>query len=235
MQPATTGHYYYNNGNQLTEAVEISLLDIVENEALYTYDIFGNMIEQQEYNGSAWTTTKFAVDGWNPNFLLPSPSGGGAGGGGAIGLENFNNWAVLNSDNTLQTRNIFGNNVDQIIARVDQSGASDPSGTYWDLTDHLGSVRDVITNSGTVEDSIQYDAYGNLNTGTETNSAYRGMYAWTGRQLDVETGLQYNRARWYDAGTGGGSARIPLGFTQGIATFTATRLTRRTRISIRAD
>ena len=104
--------------------------------------------------------------------------------------------------------------VGQILGRVDQSGASDSSGTYWDLSDHLGSVRDVINNGGTLKDSIAYDGYGNI-IGTELNYLDRGMYAWTGQQLDVQTGLQYNRARWYDSESGRWMSQDPMGFDAG--------------------
>ena len=66
-----------------------------------------------------------------------------------------------------------------------------------------------------VKDSIQYDAFGNIDTSTELDSAYRGRYAWTGRELDVETGLQYNRARYYDSTTGRWISQDPMGFDAG--------------------
>src|ERR1019366_3426819 len=40
-------------------------------------------------------------------------------------------------------------------------------------------------------------------------------YGWTGREVDVETGLQYNRARYYDAATGRWISQDPLGFDAG--------------------
>ena len=166
------------------------------------YNTFGLLIETDVTVGVTTSTTKYAVDGWNSNMAAP------------VGNENFNTWAVLNADNSLQTRNIFGNTVGQILGWIDQSGASDSSGTYWDLTDHLGSVRDVLNNGGTVKDSIAYDGYGNI-IGTELDYLDRGMYAWTGQQLDVQTGLQYNRARWYDSESGRWMSQDPMGFDAG--------------------
>src|SRR5262249_2097192 len=44
---------------------------------------------------------------------------------------------------------------------------------------------------------------------------YRGRFAWTSRELDSVTGLQYNRARWYDAATGRWMSQDPMGFAAG--------------------
>ncbi len=139
--------------------------------------------------------TRYAVDGWNPALA------------GSTGNANFNVWADLDGSNDLQTRYLHGDQVDQLFARQD-AGVQ-----YWYLTDYQGSVRDVLDNSGNVKDAIVYDGFGNIIS--ETNSAYRGSYAWTGRMFDVETGLQYNRARWYDPTTGRWQSQDPLGFDAG--------------------
>src|SRR5207302_7499929 len=62
-------------------------------------------------------------------------------------------------------------------------------------------------------DAIAYDGYGNITS--ETDPAYRGRYAWTGREIEVETGLQYNRARYYDSSTGRWMSQDPIGFDAG--------------------
>ncbi len=129
------------------------------------------------------------------------------------GNANFNDWAVINADGTLETRTIFGNQPSQVLARVDVCGADDPAGVYYDLTDWQGSVQVVIDSTGAIKDALVYDAFGNITY--ESNSYYRGWYAWTGRQLDGETGLQYNNARWYDSTTGNWITQDPLGFDAG--------------------
>src|SRR5262245_28271280 len=50
---------------------------------------------------------------------------------------------------------------------------------------------------------------------SETDSSFRGRYAWTGREIDTEINLQYNRARYYDAGTGRWISQDALGFDAG--------------------
>lgn len=58
-----------------------------------------------------------------------------------------------------------------------------------------------------------YDGFGNITA--ETDSNLRGRYAWTGREVDTEIELQYNRARYYDAKTGRWVSQDPLGFDAG--------------------
>src|SRR5205823_3985904 len=105
----------------------------------YTYDVFGNRLEQVVtlVGPSATTVTHFAYDGENV-------------------------WADLDGSNTLLTRRFYLDGVDQLFARL-ASGA-----TAWYLTDRLGSIR-VITNAAGVEiDRLTYDAFGNVLTETNS-------------------------------------------------------------------
>ena len=59
-------------------------------------------------------------------------------------------------------------------------------------------MRDVIDTSAAVKDSLKYDAFGNITS--ETSASDRGLYAWTGRETDVESELQRNGVRWSTSG-----------------------------------
>ncbi|HZZ81299.1 MAG TPA: RHS repeat-associated core domain-containing protein [Gemmataceae bacterium] len=163
--------------------------------------MFGNRVEKDVTVGVTTTTTKFAVDGWNP--AKPTP----------VGNEYFDVWADLTAGGSLATRYLRGDTVDQLLGRVDD--VSTVMTPYWHLTDHLGSVRDILDGDGDVVDSLRYDSFGNIDTGSELDDAYRGRYGWTGREIDVETGLQYNRARYYDSATGRWASQDPMGFDAG--------------------
>ena len=197
--------YTYDNKNELVEADHYATLtSTCDKSVVYTYDALGNRIAQSYdadgAGGGAAVVTKFVLDGWK------------AANGHLMGNTNWDVIEVLDGSGSLTSRNIFGDAVDQVFAEMAYSG-----GTFtpaYTLTDVRGSVRDVVNNSGTVLDSVNYGAFGNILSG-ETNSANRGMYAWTGRQLDVETGLQYNRARYYDSATGRWISQDPLGFDAG--------------------
>jgi RHS repeat-associated protein len=169
-------------------------------EVDYKYDVFGNRVEADvdpEGDGDTDAITRYALDGWGSGRM-------------PVSSADWNVWAELDGQNSnaLLTRYLRGDVVDQIFAREDGSGNA-----YWTLTDRLGSVRDVTDNTGVVKDSLSYDAYGNIVS--ETASAYRGNYAWTGREFDGTTGLQYNRARYYDPATGRWQSQDLLGFGAG--------------------
>jgi RHS repeat-associated protein len=114
-----------------------------------------------------------------------------------------NAFADLNSSNQFQMRWLYGDAVDQLFAREDSSG-----NVAWYLTDRLGSVRDVISPLAAVLDHIDYDGFGNA---TESNPTNGDRYKWTGRELDSETQLQFNRARYYTSATGRWTSQDPLG------------------------
>lgn len=62
----------------------------------------------------------------------------------------------------------------------------------WYLTDHLGSVRDVVNDAGVVLDHIDYDAFGNITN--ETNPAQAPLFGFQGMRADRPTGLYFT---WY--------------------------------------
>jgi RHS repeat-associated protein len=65
--------------------------------------------------------------------------------------------------------------------------------------DGHGSVRQLTNPAGTVTDTYDYDAFGNLvdQTGTTPNN-----YLFAGEQYDPALGLYYNRARYLNTNTG---------------------------------
>jgi RHS repeat-associated protein len=158
--------------------------------------VFGNRTEKDVTVGGVTTTTRYAYDMSNPTKA------------GAIGTAGSDIWATFSALGSLTNRELQGDGVDQHLAYVTSSNA------YWYLTDHLNSIRSVINNSGTVQDSIVYDGYGNITYQTPS-PATTPLYSYTGRELDVETGLQYNRARYYDATTGRWFSQDPMGFHAG--------------------
>ncbi|OUC11880.1 MAG: hypothetical protein B0A82_25575 [Alkalinema sp. CACIAM 70d] len=86
--------------------------------------------------------------------------------------------------------------------------------TDWFLADHLGSTRALINDSGVIQRSFTYDAFGKL-VGESGNAGVDTRYRFTGREWDGESQQYYYRARYYDANTGRFIGQDPLGFAAG--------------------
>src|SRR6266849_4582308 len=201
----------------------------------YTYDSEGNMTEKtKSSNKTNAETWYFAYD--NRNHLTSAKREQTDGGTllmqatyvydalanrlekdvwtstGGLTVTRFaydggNVWADLNGSNQLQMRRLYLDTVDSVFARISSGGTA-----AWYLPDRLGSIRDITDNTGTVIDHLDYDGYG---IATETQSANGDRYKWTGREFDSETGLQYNRARYYGSGVGRWTTQDPIGFQGG--------------------
>jgi RHS repeat-associated protein len=77
------------------------------------------------------------------------------------------------------------------------------------LQDHLGSTTALTNSSGSIIESASYDSFGNSTNNLSTR------YQFTGREYDSDIGLQYSRARWYDATIGRFISEDPIGFGGG--------------------
>jgi RHS repeat-associated protein len=119
-------------------------------------------------------------------------------------------WADYNSSGIVQTRYLFGDGSDEIIARW-RSGA----GTAWYLTDHLGTVHDLTNAAGSIISTLTYDSFGRIVNAT--NPANIDRFTYTGREFDSESGLYYYRARYYSPSLGRFISEDTIGFAGGDA------------------
>jgi len=78
--------------------------------------------------------------------------------------------------------------------------------TAYFLTDHLATTRSFTDGTGSVSSSLAYDSFGNITSGSAPT-----RYTYTDREADIETGLMYYRARWYDAEIGRFASEDPIG------------------------
>jgi RHS repeat-associated protein len=186
---AETWTYGYDNLNRMIWAKD-SATDggSATTIATYVYDVFGNRIEKDVWTQSSGTTTV-----------------------SRFAYDGQNVWGDFNGSNVLQTRYLRGDAVDQLFARI-TGGTGGTAG--WYLTDWQGSVRNITDSSSNLQDTISYDGFGNV---SESNSTAGDRYKYTGREFDNETGLQYNRARYYDAVHGSWTSQDPAGFDAGDA------------------
>ena len=163
--------YAYDHRGQMTQATSDTGVSVT-----YKFDAFGNRIERDAAVNSVSSVEKFVVDGWDTT----KP--------GAVGTENFDVAIDLDASGNVTNRRLLGAGFDDLLGGQDSTGA-----VRWYGTDHLGSVRTVFDNSGTVTSTVDYDALGGFLGGVPVD-----RYVYTGREYDTVTGLTHYRAREKD-------------------------------------
>jgi len=77
---------------------------------------------------------------------------------------------------------------------------------YYYHPDQLGSTRALTDSSGAVVQTYDYDAYGSP---SGSNGSVANPFQYAGQYTDAESGLQYLRARYYDASSQSFISRDP--------------------------
>jgi RHS repeat-associated protein len=179
-----TTTYTYDYRNRLTEVTTGGT--VVEK---YTYNALNQRIGVKDSGTQTWTI----FDGTSPDA---------------------NPYADFNGSGSLTEHYLFGPGVvngavmTSILARTSSGGT-----TAWYLTDNLGSVRDIVSTSGSELDHIVYDSFGNIVT--ETDAANGDRFKFAGMQYDAITGQYYDHARWYGPTQGRFLSEDPDGFGAG--------------------
>jgi RHS repeat-associated protein len=93
-----------------------------------------------------------------------------------------------------------------IVARQTSGGTA-----AWYLADALGTVRDVINNSGTVIDHVDYSAFGTVLDESSPANGDR-FVSFARLERDTVTGLNLAVEREENPGTGRWDSQDPLGF-----------------------
>jgi len=221
---ATWDFVYDANGNMTRRTLK-SDNSYIE----YTYD-HRDRLTDVRYRNSAGTLTKrvhFGYDALNRRYLQTVENGSGTilstvyyvnqgfrkdrgDAGDEIALR-------LDGTGSVISRYLHGSLVDEVLAE-ENIGSGGVRDVLWAMTDHQGSVRDlarVTAGTASVVNHIVYDAFGK--TVSETDTAIAHLYGYTGRELDKETGLQYNRARYLDLALARFISQDPIGFAAGDA------------------
>jgi RHS repeat-associated protein len=118
---------------------------------------------------------------------------------------------VFNGSNTLIRRYLHGAAIDQILA--DEIVV--PRQVSWALSDHQGSVRDWVNNTGAIQNHVRYDSFGKIIS--QSTPTLNPRFTYTGREWDGEIGLYFYRARYYDPGVGRFIGEDAIGFSAGDA------------------
>ncbi len=187
--------YTYNLNNLLLSAVQKDNTGAVLQTVTYVYDPFGDMLSETVTP----TVGPAAVTAWVHDVT-----------GATTGINQQANPVVMQLDGSgaVIERFLFDANGNALA----RSGTT-TTATAWLLTDRLGSVRDVLDESGNLQDTITYDAFGNI-TG-ETNTTWTGKLAFTGFVYSNATGLYFAQNRAYLPSLGQWISQDPTGLNAG--------------------
>ena len=77
----------------------------------------------------------------------------------------------INNDGNIEQRYLHGMGADMILAQ--ESGIGE---VQWNLTDHLGSIRNIVNSNGELLNHITYDSFGNIIAETDETIDSRYLY-----------------------------------------------------------
>ena len=179
-----TFNYTYDNDGNRTKRTRISSDQADDYETVYTWDRRNRLTKIEEQN-NAGTVTK-SIDYTYDVFgrrIGKSIDDDGAGAGATVNTEYIYDGdnIVLSFDESgdLQNRYLHGPVIDMILADEQVTSTSSDGHTLWPLTDHLGSVRDLVDNDGNVENHITYDGFENITS--EYAASVDHIFGFTGR------------------------------------------------------
>ena len=102
------------------------------------------------------------------------------------------------------------------LAMLDGEGPLKAAPFYYQL-DHLGTPQELTDYSGEIMWSAKYRAYGNL-AALDVNEIDNPL-RFQGQYFDAETGLHYNRHRYYNPGTGRFLTPDPIKLAGGLNSY----------------
>ena len=199
----------------------------------YTYDADGNMLTStQTSTGDVWTYT------YNFRNLMTAAAERNSGDtiiaqvtytydalDNRIGMDEngTQTWTLydgskrimdFNGSGSLEMRYLngpTGDLVDTVIARESAGGT-----IAWYLPDRLGTVRDLINNSGSIIDHVDYSAFGTVQDESAPSNGDR-MMGFAGMERDTVAGLNLAVNRVQNPRTGRWTSPDPWGLVAGDA------------------
>jgi RHS repeat-associated protein len=106
-----------------------------------------------------------------------------------ISYDGQNPILILGEGSIIQSRRLYAQLIDSILAN--EAGAI----SQWFLTDQVGSVCDLIDNSGNIINHYAYDSFGRLLF--QSDQSVTNDLLYTGRESNQELDMLYYRARNY--------------------------------------
>src|SRR5215831_16459594 len=198
VSTASSAYTYDHNGNMTsrTDAAGLTSFAFNEENQLTRVTLPNGLAVDYKYDGLGRRIQRTTSSGADERYVYDGPDA-------LIDLNS--NWSVATT-----YLNDLG-----IDNHLRQTNAT--TGSSYFLTDHLGSTAAFADANGNLVEQISYDSFGN------GAASGRSRYGFAGRERDPDTGLLYNRARFYDPQIGRFISEDPLGLAGGLNAYAYTR------------
>ncbi|WP_239465908.1 choice-of-anchor C family protein [Gemmata sp. SH-PL17] len=183
-----TFNYSYDFEGNLVRKTEITTGAFTE----YTYDYRNRLVGVTERDtvGSITTEVHYTYDALDRRIATT------VNGVSTLTVHDGNaTWADYNTIGDVSAHYLLGDRIDEMLARFRPREE-----TVWYLTDKIGTVRELFSDTGAVLGRIDYGSFGDIIS--QTSTTYGDRFTFTGRELDNETGSYYYRARFYNPTNG---------------------------------
>jgi len=158
----------------------------------YKHDVYGRRSEKK-------------VDGYGTRYLYACGEPAESNGPHVI--------AEYDGNNNLLCKYIYGPGIDQPVCMIE---VADSNAVYYYHYDGLGSVVALSDSSGDTVQTYEYSVFGQVAAEYED---FPNPYMFAGRRYDIETGLYYNRARYYNPYTGRFMQTDPVRYDDGMNVY----------------
>jgi RHS repeat-associated protein len=197
--------YSYNPSNELTSTSNGS----------YTYDANGNTLTDPSGKSYTWDfenrLTQVVNPGVGATTFRYDPFGRRIQKSSPLGTTNY----LYDGERLTEEIDQSGN----VLARytqargVDQPLAELRSGTtsYYE-SDALGTVTSLTNSAAALANTYAYDSFGKP---TASSGTLANPFQYTARELDLETGVYFYRARYFDPSVGRFLSQDPIRFRSG--------------------
>ena len=152
--------YTWDYHNRLTKVTEKNSQGTVTQVVEYIYDVFNRRIGRKIDTSAPFDMANAVIE----RYVLDDIHNGLASAdGGNVVLDFVDPDGSGAQAIAMSKRYLYGEAVDQLFAQEDLSKTlGDATRNLWPLVDHLGTVRDLAKQDGTIAAHYKYDSFGNV-------------------------------------------------------------------------
>jgi RHS repeat-associated protein len=206
-------------GNRSGTTVDSNNALLEDSDYLYAYDYNDNLIQKTNKSNNEITT--YTYDFENRLIRVQYPNMDAQYKYDPLGRrieKNVNGVItryVYDGDNMVTAYDGTGNVKSKYLFNLsidDPLSLEQDGNVYYYHKDGLGSVTELTNSAGSTIKTYRYNSFGDIYSQSGTLDQ---PFTFTGREFDIESGLYYYRARYYDSKAGRFISKDPIGFEGG--------------------